>query len=295
MRYSQSIERHLGKILVAPALIGLSFVVLYPLITNIMMGFQDLRLTHPDSSGWVGLDNYRQLFADPIFYKAIRNTLIWTVLGVILQLMLAVPTALLLNVEFKGRGFYRGALLIPWVMPSVVAAFTWVWMYDGSFGVINYILMELKVISEPVIWLGNPNTSLYAVLAEHAWKGFPFPMLMLLAALQSIPKDIYEAADVDGATTMQKVFRITLPQILPSLALCTVFITIWTFNSFENIWLMTEGGPLNSSETLTTYVYRVAFQSFNLGVASSSALVMFAILSIVIVLYARYVSRQEAR
>lgn len=295
MRYSQKIDRHLGKILVAPALLGLSFVVLYPLITNIMMGFQDLKLTRPDSSGWVGLDNYRQLFADPIFRKAVSNTLIWTVLGVVLQLLLAVPLALLLNVEFKGRGFYRGVLLIPWVMPSVVAAFTWVWMYDGSFGIINYMLMELNIISEPIIWLGNPNTSLYAVLAEHAWKGFPFPMIMLLAALQAIPKDIYEAADVDGATVLQKIFRITIPQILPSLALCTVFITIWTFNSFENIWLMTEGGPLNSSETLTTYVYRVAFQNFDLGVASSSALVMFAILSVVIVLYARYISKQEAR
>ncbi|GGD77916.1 carbohydrate ABC transporter permease [Paenibacillus nasutitermitis] len=294
MRYSQKIERHLGKILVAPALIGLSFVVVYPLITNILMGFQDMNMTQPDSSGWVGFDNYRQLFADPIFRKAISNTLIWTVLGVILQLMVAVPLSLLLNIEFKGMGFYRGALLIPWVMPSVVAAFTWVWMYDGSFGIINYFLMELNFISEPVIWLGNPDTALYAVLAEQVWKGFPFPMIMLLAALQAIPKDIYEAANVDGATALQKIFRITIPQILPSLALCTVFITIWTFNSFENIWLMTEGGPLNSSETLTTYVYRVAFQSFDLGVASSSALVMFALLSVVIILYARYISKQEA-
>lgn len=295
MRYSQKIERHLGKILVAPALIGLSFVVLYPLITNIMMGFQDLKLTHPDSSGWVGLDNYRQLFADPIFRKAIMNTLIWTVLGVILQLLIAIPLAILLNIEFKGRGFYRGLLLIPWIMPSVVAAFTWVWMYDGSFGIINYILMRLHIIHEPIIWLGNLNTSLYSVLAEQVWKGFPFPMLMLLAALQAISKDIYEAAEVDGASALQRIFQITIPQILPTIALCTVFVTIWTFNSFENIWLMTEGGPLNSSETLTTYVYRVAFQSFDLGVASSSALVMFAMLSVVIVLYARYVSKQEER
>jgi len=262
---------------------------------NILMGFQDLKLTRPDSQGWVGFQNYAQLFADPVFVKAILNSLKWTALGVVLQLLLALPLALLLNVEFKGRGFYRGALLIPWVMPSVVAAFTWVWMYDGSFGIINHILMQLNIISEPIIWLGSQDTALYAVLVEHAWKGFPFPMIMLLASLQSIPKEIYEAAEVDGATRFKKVIYITIPQILPTLALCTVFITIWTFNSFENIWLMTEGGPLNASETLTTYVYKVAFQSFDLGMASSSALVMFAILSVVIVLYARYISKQEER
>lgn len=295
MRFYQRIDRHLGKILVAPSILGLSFVVLYPLIMNITMGFQNIKLTQPDADGWVGFSNYGSLFADPIFRKAIVNTLVWTVLGVVLQLLVAIPLALLLNVEFKGRGFYRGALLIPWVMPSVVAAFTWVWMYDGSFGIINHLLLKLHLISDPVIWLGSTNTALYSVLAEQVWKGFPFPMIMILAALQAIPKDLYEAASVDGASIMQRVYRITLPQILPALALCTVFITIWTFNSFENIWLMTEGGPLNASETLTTYVYRVAFQSFDLGMASSSALVMFAILSIVIFFYARYVSKQEDR
>ncbi|WP_197081175.1 carbohydrate ABC transporter permease [Gordoniibacillus kamchatkensis] len=254
-----------------------------------------MKLTQPDMRGWVGLANYSHLFADPVFRTAIANTLIWTLLGVVLQLAVALPIAFLLNAEFAGRGFYRGALLIPWVMPSVVAAFTWVWMYDGSFGILNYILTKLHLIRDPVVWLGNPNTSLYAVLVEQVWKGFPFPMVMLLAALQAVPKDMYEAAEVDGANKMQRIMRITIPQILPALALCTVFITIWTFNSFENIWLMTEGGPLNSSETMTTFVYHNAFQSFDLGMGSSSAMVMFAMLLVVIICYARYVSKQEER
>jgi len=128
---------------------------------------------------------------------------------------------------------------------------------------------------------------------EHIWKGFPFPMVMLLASLQTIPKDIYEAADVDGASRWQKVMRITIPLIMPTLALCTVFLTIWTFNSFENIWLMTEGGPLNASETLTTYVYKIAFQSFDLGKAASSALIMLSMLSVVIAVYAIFISRRQ--
>jgi multiple sugar transport system permease protein len=215
------------------------------------------------------------------------------VLGVTGQLLVALPIALLLNVDFRGRGFYRGALLIPWVMPSVVAAFTWVWMYDGSFGIINHILMQLHLIEKPIIWLGKKDTALLAVVIEHIWKGFPFPMVMLLASLQTIPKDIYEAADVDGASRWQKVMRITIPLIMPTLALCTVFLTIWTFNSFENIWLMTEGGPLNASETLTTYVYKVAFQSFDLGKAASSALIMLSMLSVVIAIYAIFISRRQ--
>jgi ABC-type sugar transport system permease subunit len=295
MRFYPSLDRHLGKILVAPSIAGLSFVVLYPLIMNVTMGFQNIKLTRPDEEGWAGFANYAHLFADPIFAKAIVNTLVWTVLGVVLQLAVAVPLAIALNVEFKGRGFYRGLLLIPWVMPSVVAAFTWVWMYDGSFGIFNHLLMKLHLIDQPIIWLGDKKTALYSVLAEQVWKGFPFPMVMLLAALQAIPKDLYEAASVDGASAWQRAWRITMPQIAPALALCTVFITIWTFNSFENIWLMTEGGPLNASETLTIYVYRIAFQSFDLGLASSSALIMFAMLSVVIFFYARHVSKQEER
>jgi|HigsolmetaAR203D_1030402.scaffolds.fasta_scaffold00390_31 multiple sugar transport system permease protein len=293
MNFYRLIDRHLGKILVAPALIGLAFVVLYPLFMNIFMSFQEMKLTRPDAHGWVGFDNYKALLGDPVFRKAIGNSLLWTVLGVTGQLLVALPIALLLNVDFRGRGFYRGALLIPWVMPSVVAAFTWVWMYDGSFGIINHILMQLHLIEKPIIWLGKKDTALLAVVIEHIWKGFPFPMVMLLASLQTIPKDIYEAADVDGASRWQKVMRITIPLIMPTLALCTVFLTIWTFNSFENIWLMTEGGPLNASETLTTYVYKVAFQSFDLGKAASSALIMLSMLSVVIAIYAIFISRRQ--
>lgn len=296
MKFYQKIERHLGKILVAPALIGLFIVVVYPLFMNIFMSFQEIKLTRPDLQGWIGFENYKALFSDAVFHKAIVNTIIWTLLGVGLQLLIALPIALLLNVDFSGRGFYRGALLIPWIMPSVVAAYTWVWMYDGSFGIINHILVQLNIISEPIIWLGNTNTALYAVIAEHVWKSFPFPMVMLLASLQTISKDLYEAADVDGANGWEKFIYITIPQIMPTLALCTVFITIWTFNSFENIWLMTEGGPLNASETLTTFVYKIAFQRFDLGMASSSALAMFGMLAVVIAIYTVYiVKRQEVR
>lgn len=293
MKYSQIVDKHLGKILVAPALIGLFFVVLYPLIMNILMGFQEMKLTNPDGAGWIGLANYAAVFSDPAFHKALRNTFIWTIGGVLMQMGIALPIALLLNIELKGKGFYRGAMLIPWIMPSVVAAYTWVWMYDGSFGIINSIMIDLGLINEAIIWLGNKNTALFAVMVQNTWKGFPFAMVMLLASLQTIPKELYEAAEVDGANLWQRFTRITFPQIMPTFMLSTVFITIWTFNSFENIWLMTEGGPLNASDTLTTYVYKIAFQSFDLGKASSSAMVMFGLLMTVIIFYAWYYTKQQ--
>ena len=256
-----------------------------------------MKLTRPDLQGGSASTTTKRCWAIRCFARRSATRLLWTVLGVTGQLLVALPIALLLNADFKGRGFYRGALLIPWVMPSVVAAFTWVWMYDGSFGIINHILDQLHLIDEPIIWLGKKNTALFAVVVEHVWKGFPFPMVMLLASLQTIPKDIYEAADVDGANGWQKVdAHYDSANYANVGAYVPCFITIWTFNSFENIWLMTEGGPLNASETLTTFVYKIAFQSFDLGMASSSALTMFGMLSVVIAIYTVYiVKRQEVR
>ena len=140
-------------------------------------------------------------------------------------------------------GLFRGAMLIPWVTPAL-AALTWRWMYDGQFGIFNHILMKIGLIKQPIVWLGNYSTVLPAVIAEYSWKMFPFATVMLLAALQTIPKELYEAAEVDGATGWQSFRHITLPEIMPTLSLTTLLTSIWTFNNFDSIWLLTEGGPL---------------------------------------------------
>ncbi|HHU33548.1 MAG: carbohydrate ABC transporter permease [Zhaonellaceae bacterium] len=285
-------ENFLGFFLITPALIILFSVIIYPLLLNLIMSFQKILMMKPYlGTPFTGFDNYINTLEDPIFWRALRNTFIWTVSCVVLQISLGLGAALLLNAPIKGRGLFRGAMLIPWVTPGVVAALTWRWMYDGQFGIFNHILMKIGLIKQPIVWLGNYSTALPAVIAEYSWKMFPFATVMLLAALQTIPKELYEAAEVDGATGWQSFRHITLPEIMPTLSLTTLLTSIWTFNNFDSIWLLTEGGPSYASETLTTYVYKAAFQAFNLGKASSIAFIMFMLLFGLVLIYARALRR----
>jgi multiple sugar transport system permease protein len=286
-------ENLLGIVLTIPALIILFSVIIYPLLLNLVMSFQKILMMKPQlGTPFTGFNNYKNVLQDSIFWRALSNSFIWTVSCVVLQISLGLGAALLLNAPIKGRGLFRGAMLIPWVTPGVVAALTWRWMYDGQFGIINHILLKIGLIEKPIVWLGNYNTALPAVIVEYSWKMFPFAAVMLLAALQTIPKDLYEAAEVDGATGWQSFKHITLPEIVPTLGLTTLLTSIWTFNNFDSIWLLTEGGPSHASETLTTYVYKAAFQAFNLGKAASIAFIMFLLLFGLVMIYARSLRRE---
>lgn len=288
-------ENITGVLLVCPALALLFSVILYPLLLNIKMSFQKILMMKPYlGTPFTGLTNYSNTLHDPVFWKAAWQTVVWTLSSVGLQILLGLLVALLLNMPIKGRGFFRGLMLIPWVTPGVVAALTWRWMYDGQFGILNHFLVKTGLISEPIIWLGNYHTALFAVIVEHAWKNFPFAAVMLLAALQTIPGELYEAAEVDGASGWQSFIHVTLPQILPTLMLTTLLTTIWTFNNFDTIWLMTEGGPSNATEVLTTYVYKAAFQAFNLGKSASISVLMFLMLFGLVMIYSRAIRKESA-
>ncbi len=284
----------LGIILVLPATFIMLCVIAYPLMLNIKMSFQKILMMKPAlGTPFVGIDNYIKVLEDPNFWRSATNSFTWTVSSVTLQVCLGLSVALLLNLPIKGRGIFRGLMLIPWVTPGVVAALTWRWMYDGQFGIINHLLMNVGLIDKPIIWLGNISTALPAVIAEHAWKNFPFVAVMLLASMQTISSQLYEAADLDGAGSIQKFIHITLPEILPTLSLTTLLSTIWTFNNFDTIWLMTEGGPAGRTDTLTTYVYKATFQAFNLGKASAIAVLMFLVLLSLVIVYAKTASRRD--
>ena len=283
-----------GYLLIAPATVIMLAVILYPLGLNIVMSFQKILMMKPHlGRPFTGLDNYADVLADPNFWRAAKNSLVWTVSTVVLQVLLGLTVATLLNKSIKGRGGIRGMMLIPWITPGVVAAITWKWMYDGQFGIINHILTSLHIIEKPIVWLGNMKTAMPAVIAEHAWKNFPFVAVMLLAAMQVISSDLYEAADIDGANAWQKFWHITLAGIRPTLYLTILLATIWGFNSFDTIWLMTEGGPSGATNTLTTYVYKATFQAFNLGKAAAVAVVMFLALLALVIVYARAVQKEE--
>ncbi len=284
----------LGILLVLPAVIIMLAVILYPLLLNINMSFQKILMMKPHlGTPYVWFDNYIKVFTDPKFYRAAKNSAVWTVSSVSIQIILALAAAVLLNKSIKGRGIFRGLILIPWITPGVVAAMTWKWMYDGQFGILNYIFQAVGIISKPIVWLGNVKTAFPAIITEHAWKSFPFCTVMLLAAMQVISDDLYEAADIDGANSWQKFWHVTLAEIRPTLYLTTLLTSIWTFNSFDVIWLMTEGGPAGATDTLTTYVYKATFQEFNLGKAAAIAVIMFMTLLVLVMIYARAVQKED--
>lgn len=287
-------QNWVGILLIAPAVLIILAVILYPLGMNLVMSFQKILMMKPYlGKPFIAFENYTKVLNDPTFWRAARNSLVWTTSSVSLQVLMGLGAAVLLNKAIKGRGVIRGLMLIPWITPGVVAAIVWKWMYDGQFGILNHILMSLSIIDKPLVWLGNIKTAFPAIIFSHAWKNFPFAAVMLLAAMQIIPRDLYEAADIDGASAWQKFHHITLARIRPTLYLTVLLTTIWTFNSFDTIWLMTEGGPSGTTDTLTTYVYKATFQAFNLGKAASIAVMMFLALLCLVIIYARAVQKEK--
>lgn len=282
-------------LLVLPAVVLVVGVVVYPVLSGIWYAFHDvtLRSLNRGTITFSGLRNFERAFADPVFHLAARNTVVWVTLNVVAQLSLGLALALLLNRPRPGIGFFRSGILVPWVVPSVVAVLTWRWMYEPSVGIINELLLRAGLIDSYRPWLGDTATSLLAVTVESIWKGTPFVMLLLLAALQMVPKSVLEAADMDGAWGWRKLWYVILPQIRVAFAIAAVLTFILTVNNFNAIWLMTEGGPLNSSEILFTLAYKYGFQRFDLGLASAVATLIFVGLVVATTLYLFLIQSRE--
>lgn len=286
-------DRLFGYMLLLPALALLSLVILYPLADGVRISMMRMKLTSPAGNRYVGFDNYVRLFHDATFWATARTTVTWTVANVVAQMLIGLALALLLNERLRARGMFRSAALVPYIVPSVCAALIWRWMYDGSSGIINAMLSNLGIIDNYRPWLGDVNTALPAVIIESVWKGTPFVMLMLLAGLQTIPPEFYEASSLDGANAWHRLRDITLPGLRPSIAVATILTTVYTVNNFNAIWLMTQGGPLGSTEILFTSAYKVAFERYDFGMAATMSVVLFGILAVFGAIYIFVVERQE--
>jgi multiple sugar transport system permease protein len=286
-------ERLFGYGLLLPTLGVIGLVILYPMVDGFRISLMQMELTSPDDTRYIGFDNYVSLFQDDEFWFTLRTTVIWTVSNLVAQMLLGLALALLLNEQLKARGLFRSIALIPYIVPSVSAALIWRWMYDGSSGIINAGLVNLGVIDSYQPWLGDVNTALPAVIIESIWKGTPFVMIMLLAGLQTISPEYYEAAAIDGAGTWRRLFNITLPLLRPTLAVATILTTVYTVNNFNAIWLMTQGGPLGSTDILFTSAYKMAFESFDFGMAATVSVVLFGILAVFGAIYIFLVERED--
>jgi multiple sugar transport system permease protein len=260
--------RESGYRYVAPALGLLGGVALFPLLYVIYLSFYR-RLLIFDISKFVGLENYRFLLQDERFWNALQNTAYFTGVSVSAQLLLGLGIALLLNRSFRGKDWVRALILVPWVIPTVVSARMWEWIYNPEFGILNFLL------GAKINWLGTPGLALHAAIFADVWKTTPFVVILLLAGLQIIPRELYQAARVDGAGAWAAFRRITLPLLMPVLLVTLIFRMLDAWRVFDVIYVLTGGGPANTTETLSLYAYKMLFQTLQFGYGSALSVVTF--------------------
>ena len=281
-------------LLITPAVLIIIAVVLFPALNAVLMSFQSYDLRRPSDIGFVGLTNYIDVLQDKLFWASLWRTILWVVFGVGFQFVFGFILANLLNKGFHGRGVVRAVSLIPWVTPGVLIGLMWRGIYDGSYGVLNDLLMKGGLISAPVPFLAQESTVMPSVILTIIWQGIPFFALMLLAGLQGVPGELYEAADIDGATGFQKLFRITIPAIKNTIFVTTLLRIIWVANSVDVIFNMTGGGPAYASQTLSVYVFNKA-NALNLGYSSTMSLLLTFLLLLVAIPYLKSMfANQEA-
>jgi multiple sugar transport system permease protein len=279
--------------LLSPALVLFLGIVAYPIARAVWLSFHRIEILRPDLTQYVGLDHYHELLQDPILWIALQNSVLWVVGAVLFQLLGGLIGALALNQQFAGRAVVRGVALVPWATPSVLVALMWTWMLDGNYGLINDLLVKAGILSRFQPWLTQPWSALPAVILADVWQGIPFFAVMLLAALQAIPEDLFEAARIDGASAWRVFLHITLPLLLPTILITTMLRMIWTANYMDLIMVMTGGGPGYSSLTVPLHAYYTAYKRLDFGYGSTIAIVQVTILAGAIVFYIRQLRQNE--
>jgi multiple sugar transport system permease protein len=269
-----------GYLLALPAVALVLGLVAYPFFYAIFISFTDRVVGNPGH--WVGFANFRYLSKNPSFTRSIRNTIVLVLVSDAAKLAIGLGLALLVNQQFKGRGLFRSFIMIPWAMPGFVAFLTWRVLYQPIGGGINQILVKTGIHTGVIDWLGQKSTAMPAVIIATVWRGFPFWFISLLAALQAVQPDLHEAARVDGANTWRRFWSVTFPAIRPVILVTTMLSSIWTANSFENIWLMTQGGPSDATMVFPVLAY-FGMQTQRLGEAAAVSVAMLPVLAIIVI------------
>jgi arabinogalactan oligomer/maltooligosaccharide transport system permease protein len=277
------IRRHrLAYLLILPTAVVMAGIVFYPLIRGVIISFTDMNQYNmgskfvPASYRFVGLNNYLQILSGREFWDILGQTIIWTVTNVFFHFTIGLALALLLNRRMRFRALYRMLLLIPWAVPTYISAFSWRWLFNSKYGFFNLALQAVGL--SPISWLSHEVWAMVAVIATNVWLGFPFMMVVLLGGLQSIPRELYEASDVDGCSPFRQFWTVTLPLLRPVALTATLLGIIWTFNMFNVIYLVTEGGPHHQTDILATFAFVEAFHQWRFGMATSYAVIILSIL-----------------
>jgi multiple sugar transport system permease protein len=280
---------HMWVLFVLPGVLLLVLVLGFPAITSLSYSFK------PEQAGAVSytLSNYSNLLKDPFFNRTFWNTTVFVFLSVASHMVLGLAVAIVLNSALPAKPLFRIIALLPWVVPDVVAGIIWKWMYDPIYGALNDVLLKMGLINAPIEWLSNPNLALFSVILVNLWRGFPFVMLILLAGLQAIPRHLYEAAAIDGATKVQSFFHVTIPGLKKMIVVALALDIVWEVRRFGLIQAMTHGGPGVLTEVLSTYTYKQYFQFFRFEYASAIAVIMTVVLLAVSLPYIWMISQEE--
>lgn len=274
-RLAQS-RNGLGILFMLPAAIFLLFFLTYPLFLGVWLGFTDTTIGR--AGVFIGLENYEWLFDDPVFWLSVYNTVLYTTVASVLKFGLGLWLALILNEHLPFKTFFRAIILLPWVVPTVLSALAFWWIYDSQFSIISWVLMQWGWIDAPINFLGDPNTARASVIAANVWRGIPFVAISLLAGLQTIPQSLNEAAALDGATSWQRFTKITLPLLTPIIAVVMTFSVLFTFTDFQLIYVLTRGGPVNATHLMATLSFQRAIPGGQLGEGAAIAVAMIPFL-----------------
>lgn len=287
-RHSESI---VGFLFIFPALFFLAALIVYPLLNTFYLSLYKTNLINIWKFN--GVNNYLNQFSSVEIWDSLKISFIYTAGVVIGTLILGMIAALLLNSKIKGQSLYRSLILWPWVLSSAATVIMWRWIYSTEYGVLNDILLRLRLIGNPISWLGNTNTALLALILVGIWKAFPFAAVALLGGLQAIPIELYEAAKVDGASSMQRWRHISLPGLRNVILILVILETVWWFKEFALVNMMTEGGPLRSTETINIRAFKYGFKFFEFGNAAALGIIIFLICLIIMIIYIKAIPQEE--
>lgn len=290
----RSVSSFVPYLWILPSLLLIVLVTVFPIIELVMTSLSKVSLSGIRKE-LIGLKNYTALLEDGTLFPVLKNTLIWTVSVVGISTLLSLGIASLLNREFPGRRLVRAALIIPWAVSLIITSVIWKWILDYHYGILNLLLTRLHIIDKNIFWLADPALSFPAMIGVGIFVTIPFTTFVILAGLQSIPGDLYEAASVDGAGRWTRFFHITLPLLKPSLTISTVLNTIYVFNSFPIIWSITRGDPVNQTDTVITYLYKLAFEVHKMGQAAAVSVISFLLLFAFAILYVTLTARGGQR
>lgn len=272
-------ETRTAYMLILPLVLVIVLLLAYPLVYAVLLSFEKKAVGVP--AVFVGLENYVRLVHDPVFMRLVSNTFIYTAAAVVLKTIVGMGMALLLNERIRGRNLFRGLLMIPWVLPQTVVALNWRWILTST-GVLSYVLVKIGLSPKFIGWLGDPTLAFLSLIMVNVWANFPFFGINFLASMQTIPRDLYEAAEVDGASAWQRFIHVTIPSLRQIMLVLSILSFIWTWNMFTHVWVLTQGGPSNSTQLFATYAYQVGLTGQGLGYAATISICFLPVLAIAV-------------